>query len=427
MNKTIISLTNKFIEKPKYLEQGAGYLAEVFKTTTKNIYAAKDEARKKIHQAETDKLNRKIKEQQDQLNHKYNSKGECEIDGLVKKRIKTLEDLIEACQIDTEIWEVISWECNKWEIGRKEKSVDWTAEKGVSSGKIRDTGKIFVEPLFQVKCKLQKLSAKSTFQKEFKNFLKGYQPQAPVYKPYTPKNGREESILIFPKQDAHFNRVDIKGRNDIYARFRLIEEKTMDILLEASAQHQLDKITYIVGSDQFNSEFTGLTTGGTPQQNLLTYREAFKLICNHEITVIENLLKHTQQLQSSLFRGTMMLMLAGIWSTGWNVIIETAPGSPSPKETPMTPASVNDLRMWASCMTTEPSSMARNWPNAFPLNSGKNGASVSTFTSSAGTSTMSFPWMYRGSNTTGYRPSRLPRVTGNTAVVTSPPVRCKPF
>lgn len=297
MNKQIQSLTNKFIEKPGYLDKGAGYLAEVFKTTTKNIYAAKDIARKKIHDRETEKLHRKIREQEVLLNQKVNTKGECEMSGLVPERVKTLDDLIRICKIDTTIWEIVSWECNKWEVGRKEKVVEWQTEKGVSSGKVNDTGRIYVEPLFQVKCKLQKLSAKSTFQKEFKAFLADYIPVVPLYSRITPDYDKEKSILVLPKQDAHFNRVDFKGKNDIQARFNLIEEKTMEILTEASALNQLDKITYIVGSDQFNSEFNGLTTGGTPQQNLLSYREAFKLICNHEITVIENLINHCNHLE----------------------------------------------------------------------------------------------------------------------------------
>ena len=68
-----------------------------------------------------------------------------------------MADLIEACEIDLEIWNIVSWECNKWEVGRKDKSVEWHITKGeVSQGDVSDSGKVFVEPLFQVKAKLSR-------------------------------------------------------------------------------------------------------------------------------------------------------------------------------------------------------------------------------------------------------------------------------
>ena len=53
-------------------------------------------------------------------------------------RIKTLDDLIEACEIDTEVWEIERYIVNKWEVGS-------TIE-----------GRVIVEPLFQIKAWLRK-------------------------------------------------------------------------------------------------------------------------------------------------------------------------------------------------------------------------------------------------------------------------------
>jgi len=66
-------------------------------------------------------------------------------------RIVSLEQLLEHCDVDMEEWEVDRYVVNKWEVGRKEqeKDMEWVA--GVPTGTITDTGKIFVEPLFQVK------------------------------------------------------------------------------------------------------------------------------------------------------------------------------------------------------------------------------------------------------------------------------------
>ncbi len=50
------------------------------------------------------------------------------------KRIKTLEDLLEECKVDLEVWAVDHWIANKWEVGAK-----------------NDANELIVEPLWQVK------------------------------------------------------------------------------------------------------------------------------------------------------------------------------------------------------------------------------------------------------------------------------------
>lgn len=57
--------------------------------------------------------------------------------------IKTLDDLVKACDIDLTAWEIERWVCNKWEVGAKD------AEKNVK-----------VTPLFQVKVWLKPFNVK---------------------------------------------------------------------------------------------------------------------------------------------------------------------------------------------------------------------------------------------------------------------------
>jgi hypothetical protein len=69
--------------------------------------------------------------------------------------------------------------------------------------------------------------------------------------------------------------------------------KTEIILQQAKLSSNLETIKYIVGSDEFNSEFTGTTTKGTPQTNILTYHDSFLKICNHEASMIQLLLENS--------------------------------------------------------------------------------------------------------------------------------------
>src|SRR5690606_22852995 len=100
----------------------------------------------------------------------------------------------------------------------------------------------------------------------------------------------KESCLVFSKQDAHLNKFDIEGNNNIDNRFFNIEYKLERMLKKAQISSNLNKVVYIIGSDEFNSEFTNATTGGTPQDNLLPYHEGFMKICQNELYFINILL-----------------------------------------------------------------------------------------------------------------------------------------
>jgi hypothetical protein len=74
----------------------------------------------------------------------------------ISSRIVTVKDLIEAAEIDLDVWDIERSRVNKWEGYRKDKKVDMTFDCGVSSGYVKDTGKLTIEPLFQVEIKLVK-------------------------------------------------------------------------------------------------------------------------------------------------------------------------------------------------------------------------------------------------------------------------------
>ena len=67
--------------------------------------------------------------------------------------------------------------------------------------------------------------------------------------------------------------------------------------------NQIEEINYIIGSDEFNSEWTGMTTKGTPQQNILSYQEAFEKITNFNIETIKLLRYYTPKVNVILLNG----------------------------------------------------------------------------------------------------------------------------
>lgn len=197
--------------------------------------------------------------------------NQAEVTAEVKEPIKTLEELIEKCKIDIKIWNVDRYVQNIW--GDPEK------------------------PHWQVKAWLSKKTQGDNFQKNFIEFLKTYNPT--VYQQTSPQTSHSlpRGCLVINKQDQHLNKYDITGNNSMGKRFTAIHDRTKRILNQSIHSNKLDKIYYVIGSDQFNAEWTGTTTRGTKQENLATYHQTFESICNHEINMINMLIAYSNNVE----------------------------------------------------------------------------------------------------------------------------------
>jgi len=196
------------------------------------------------------------------------SKGTGEVVANFSEEVKSLDELIEKCHIDTDKWEITKYVQNFW------------GNNG--------------NPHWQVKAWLGKKSTEQVFQDSFVDFLASYQPvsqevMSPKFVPEKP-NG----MLVINKQDSHLNKWDVDGDNDVTSRMAKIMYKVDVIATQAQLSNNLEEITYIIGSDEFNSEYTNATTKGTPQQNTHTYHNSFEYICNHEVLMITMLLQHAK-------------------------------------------------------------------------------------------------------------------------------------
>jgi hypothetical protein len=196
------------------------------------------------------------------------AKGIGEVVINVKEEIKSLEELIEKCKIDTEKWDITKYVQNFWGNGDS--------------------------PHWQVKAWLGKKSTEQVFQDSFVDFLVSYEPQSQEVMSPKFSAGKLNGMLVINKQDSHINKFDIDGNNNIVDRLANIMYKVELIANQAELSNNLEQITYIIGSDEFNSEFTGTTTKGTPQTNTHTYHDSFRYICDHEVLMITMLLQYAE-------------------------------------------------------------------------------------------------------------------------------------
>lgn len=216
-----------------------------------------------------DQLLREIRSSQEEpapvegsFEHNLNT-GQAQQTFVTEEQVRTLEDLIRIAKIDTKVWNIDKYIQNYW--GNAD------------------------NPSWQVKVFLSPKTADQNFTSEFLSFLQSYTPQHTFIR-HEPTD-YPNAMLLLDKQDAHLDKYDERGDNNINSRFEQIESKYKNIILAASTCHNLKEIVYIIGSDQFNSEWTSTTTKGTPQKNNIGYHDGFQLICNHEIRIINEMLQ----------------------------------------------------------------------------------------------------------------------------------------
>ena len=200
--------------------------------------------------------------QLDEYEQKVNlEKGESNVKVFSTKEAMTAEEIYAECKIDKSKWLLTQF----WQKKRRNGftySADFKLKKEADLSK-----EAFLEYL-------------KTFKTDHKVVV--YEPKAD----YSKKKG----CLVINKQDSHLNKYDVKGHNSIFTRFETLKAKTARMLEKANVSSQLEKVVYILGSDEFNSEFTGMTTKGTPQENAIGYHEGFNAICLHEISIINLML-----------------------------------------------------------------------------------------------------------------------------------------
>ena len=116
---------------------------------------------------------------------KVNANGTGEISTITTKRIRTLADLVEICEIDTNEWIIDHWVANKWEMGAKDAD-----------------DKLQIEPLFQVKAWLKPRKQEKALERIAADLMADAKRHAPQYK-----------RIKYPKPESHLYEIDFPARS----------------------------------------------------------------------------------------------------------------------------------------------------------------------------------------------------------------------
>lgn len=195
------------------------------------------------------------------------------------EQVRTLDDLIRVCQIDTEEWTIERWTANKWEMG----SVD------------RKSGTTRTTPLYQIKAVLVRrvvhLAAREEVA-ELIEFAKSRIVATPsrIITRDDPATMIEIDIfdlhagkMAWAKETGHEN-YDSKIAVNLY------QEALETLIARIDMRNGVHHFLLVTGNDLLNADNSaGTTTHGTPQDSDLRFQKTFAMVRETIIHGIERL------------------------------------------------------------------------------------------------------------------------------------------
>jgi len=186
-------------------------------------------------------------------------------------RVKSLEDLLSACEVDLDMWDVDKYDIGTYEV----------------TGFDNDRNPVTVT-MYRTKAWLKKIRPQLNLKKikeELIEDLRNISPKVSKIKRERPDDRNDLHLLEISAFDLHLGKIGIKG--DEYS-LEIAEKRLLgaiDHLLYRAQGYYIDKILFIVGHDLLNSDKdwpVPSTTRGTPQFNsdyhIDMYRHARKLM-----------------------------------------------------------------------------------------------------------------------------------------------------
>ena len=195
-------------------------------------------------------------------------------------RVKSLDDLLEACSVDQNEWEV-----DKYDIGTYEVTGFDNERKPITVTMFRTKAW-----LTRIKPELNLKQIKEHLIEDLRNLS----PNVSKIKRERPDDRNDLHLLEISAFDLHIGKIGIKG--DEY-NFDIAEERlfnAIEHLLYRAQGYYIDKILFIVGNDLLNSDGDWpipSTTRGTPQFNTNYHIDMYRTARRLMIKAIDKLSK----------------------------------------------------------------------------------------------------------------------------------------
>lgn len=218
---------------------------------------------------------------QSKENTSYQEDGENIHVVVTSRRMLTKEEVIEQFKVDTDQWEVDSFEVNTSEGYRKDRKVKWEVENGtVLYGSVKDTGRMLIVPLYHIKVKFHRKSEEIRVRSAVEDMKEDAVNYAPKYPKIKYPKVRNPHLYEIDLPDIHFGRLTWAEESGKDYDIQIAEKYVKSVLtqlLEYSKVFETSKILLPIGNDFFNvNSKTNTTVSGTPQQEDTRWSKTFR-------------------------------------------------------------------------------------------------------------------------------------------------------
>lgn len=205
-------------------------------------------------------------------------------------RIRSLDQLIERFEIDTTVWEVERFVCNKWEVAASPKAV-----RDKTTGKwTRRNSKLRLQELYQVKAWLKKKVDVARALVEIESLRRAAECYSPAFPPVVRSGRLTGNIAEISINDAHISKMGW-SRETGYADYDVTiaisrYETAMSSLIHRLQPYKLDGLLLVIGNDLLHSDNeAGTTTRGTQVDSDGRFHKTFELVRSMLCKQIESL------------------------------------------------------------------------------------------------------------------------------------------
>ncbi len=219
---------------------------------------------------------------------------------------RTLDQLLKACEVDLNVWEVERQSVNKWEVAMREPAttvggrgndaqISVNEKGGQSTLWTRKSHTPLRVPLYQVKAWLRRKVEASTINQMLQQFTDSAKKHAPKRFDFTkPSRAKADCCYVLNIQDLHLAKLasahETGGADwDIRIAERVFRE-TVDELVNKVPKDRIEEVIVIIGSDMLqvdNDKST--TTAGTYVDSDTRLSKAFDVAAKMLSDVIERL------------------------------------------------------------------------------------------------------------------------------------------
>jgi len=180
------------------------------------------------------------------------SDGQLTISSKNEKEIRTLDDLIVACDIDLDQWKITRHIINEWPTTAKD-----------------NEGNLTYRQNFQVKAWLEPKTEDTNLETHIESFIDRLESLSPEVSPITYPKKDEPCLAEISIFDIHFGKLAWERETGENYDSKIAQERSMaafNDLLERALRNDIEEFLIVIGNDELHIDsMQEETTAGTPQ------------------------------------------------------------------------------------------------------------------------------------------------------------------